>query len=197
MYTIIDKNNTYIDDTVTIGEGCIIHPNVMLIGNTVIGDNTTIYLGSYIKDSTIGKNNTIYTSYIMDSEIGDNNIIGPYIHIRPDNVIGNDNKLGSFVVLKNNEIGNNVRIPHLSYVGDTEVEDNVNIGAGVKTANQSIDKVKHRTLIKEGSFVGCNSVLVAPVTINKKSLIAAGSTITEDVPEGTLAIARCRQVNKE
>lgn len=196
MYQIIDKNTTYIGDSVVIGEGCIIYPGVMITGDSVIGENTVIYMGSCIEDSKIGKNNTIYTSYILSSTIGDNNIIGPYAHIRPGNQIGNNNKLCSFVVIKNNHIKNNVKIPHLSYIGDAFVEDGVNIGAGVKIANYD-GKNKHRTIIEENSFVGCNSVLVAPVTLHKNSFIAAGSVITMDVPENTLAIARERQINKE
>jgi len=196
MYRLIDEKTTYIGENVTIGEGCIIYPNVMIIGETVIGENTTIYLGSYIEDSTIGKGNTIYTSYIMNSTIGDNNLIGPYANVRPGNIIGNNNKVGAFVEVKKTEIKNNVQIPHLSCVNDSIVEDNVNIGAGVKIANWD-GKRYHTAVIKEDSFIGCNSVLVSPVTLHKKSFVAAGSTITDDVPENTLAIARERQINKE
>lgn len=194
MIQLIDPKNTYIDDSVKLGENCIIHPNVMIKGNTVIGDNTVIYMGSYIEDSIIGKNNTIYTSYIINSEIGDDNIIGPYANIRPGNHIANQNKIGSFVELKNNDIKNNIKIPHLSYVGDTSIDNHVNIGAGVKVANYD-GKEKYRTTIHENVFVGCNSVLVAPVTLCSGSYVAAGSVITNDVPENLLAIARERQIN--
>ena len=196
MYTIIDENSTYIEDTVQIGNGSVIYPNVMLVGNTIIGENTKIYVSSYIENSVIGNNNTVYTSYIIDSEFGDNNLIGPYAYILGGSVIENNNKIGSFVQIKNSAVKNGARIKHLSYVGDTIVEDNVNIGAGAQVANYD-GEVKHRTLIKEGVFVGCNAVLVAPVTLNKNSVVAAGSTITDEVPEGNLAIARCRQTNKE
>jgi len=196
VYTIIDEKNTYIDETVKIGEGCIIYPNVMIKGKTTIGDNTIIYMGSYIENSIIGKNNKIYTSYVIESVLGDGNQIGPYAYVRPGNKMEDDNKIGSFVEIKNSELKNHVKIPHLSYVGDTSIESNVNIGAGVKIANFD-GKKKHRTVIKEDSFIGCNAVLVAPVTLNKNSFIAAGSTITMDVPENTLAIARERQINKE
>lgn len=196
MYKIIDDATTYIDDTVVIGEGCIIYPNTTILGNTKIGNDTIIYPSSFIEDSIIGYNNIVYTSYIIKSEIGNNNIIGPYAHIRPGNKIKDNNKIGSFVEIKNSEVENNVKIPHLSYVGDSIVDSNVNIGAGVKVANYD-GKNKFKTFIQEGSFVGCNSVLVAPVTLHKRSFIAAGSTITKDVPEGALAIARERQINKE
>ena len=153
-------------------------------------------MGSYIEDSIIGKDNIIYTSYVIKSVIGDGNTIGPYAHIRAGNNIANQNKIGSFVELKNNEIKNNVKIPHLSYVGDASIENHVNIGAGVKVANYD-GKKKYRTLIRENVFVGCNSVLVAPVTLDSESYVAAGSVITENVPEHSLAIARQRQINKD
>ena len=196
MYKIIDKDTTYIDDNVVIGTGCIIYPNTTILGNTTIGDNTIIYPSSFIEDSTIGSNNIIYTSYILKSEIGNNNVVGPYAHVRPGNKINDNNKIGSFVEIKNSELDNHVKIPHLSYVGDSIVESNVNVGAGVKVANYD-GKNKFKTHIQEDTFIGCNAVLVAPVTLHKRSFIAAGSTITEDVPEGTLAIARERQINKE
>ncbi len=195
MSMLMDPKTTYIDDTVILGENCTIYPNVMIKGNSVIGKNTVIYMGSYIEDSIIGENNIIYTSYIMNSAIGDDNVIGPYAHIRAGNHIANKNKIGSFVELKNSDIKNNVKIPHLSYVGDTSVGNHVNIGAGVKVANYD-GKEKYRTVIHDKVFVGCNSVLVAPVTLSKESYIAAGSIITENVPEHSLAIARERQINK-
>jgi bifunctional UDP-N-acetylglucosamine pyrophosphorylase/glucosamine-1-phosphate N-acetyltransferase len=195
MYTIIDKNNTYIDDTVVIGEGCVIHPNVMLVGNTVIGENTTIYMGSYIENAIIGSFNKIYTSYIIDSKIGNRNTIGPYANIRAGNVMADHNRIGSFVEMKNNSIKNEVKIPHLSYIGDAIIDDEVNIGAGAIIAN-SDGKRKNQTFIKEGVFIGSNAVLVAPLLLHKKSFVAAGSVITKDVPENNLAIARGRQENK-
>lgn len=196
MYKIIDEKTTYIDESVVIGEGCVIYPNTTILGNTRIGDNTVIYPSSFIRDSIIGSNNTIYTSYVIESILGDNNIVGPYAHLRPGNRIQDNNKIGSFVEVKNSVLKSNVKIPHLSYIGDTTIEDRVNIGAGVKMADYD-GKNKFNTYIEEGSFVGCNSVLVAPITVHKNSLIAAGSVITEDVPENALAIARERQINKE
>lgn len=195
MYKVIKGQTTYIDDNVVINDGCIIYPNTTIMGNTIIGKNTVIYPNSYIEDSIIGDNNTIYTSYIIKSEIGDNNVVGPYAHIRPGNKINNNNKIGSFVEIKNSEVSDDVKIPHLSYVGDTIIERGVNIGAGVKIANFD-GKNKHKTYIEEDTFIGCNSVIIAPVTLHKRSIIAAGSTITKDVPEGALAIARERQINK-
>lgn len=193
---LIDERSTYIDEKVIIGEGTIIYPNVTIEGSTVIGNNCVIHNGSYIKDSTIGDNNTIYSSYVIESKIGNNNQIGPFANIRPNNNIKDNIKIGSFVELKNSIIESNTKIPHLSYVGDAEVGSNVNIGCGVITANYD-GKNKHKTIIEDHVFVGCNSNLIAPVTLHKNSLIAAGSTVTEDVNENALCIARARQVNKD
>lgn len=193
---LIDERSTYIDEKVIIGEGTIIYPNVTIEGSTVIGNNCVIHNGSYIKDSIIGDNNTIYSSYVIESKIGNNNQIGPFANIRPNNDIKDNIKIGSFVELKNSIIESNTKIPHLSYVGDAEVGSNVNIGCGVITANYD-GKNKHKTIIKDHVFVGCNSNLIAPVTLHKNSLIAAGSTVTEDVNENALCIARARQVNKD
>lgn len=200
MITIIDRNNTYIADTVKIGDNCVIYPNVFIEGNTTIGNNTIIYMNSYIKDSTIGSNNKIYTSYIMDSNVGNNNEIGPFAYLREHNKIGNNNRLGTFVELKENNIGNGNKIPHLSYVGNTDIKENVHIGCGAITANKKVgSKVGERenTIILDNSFIGCNVNLLAPITIGKNSVIAAGSTITDNVPDDALAIARNRQAIKE
>lgn len=193
---LIDENNTYIDSEVIIGEGTIIYPNVIIEGKTTIGTNCIIYAGSYINNSIIGNDNKIYHSYIMQSEIGNNNTIGPFSNVRENNKIKNNNKIGAFVELKANTINSNNKIPHLSYIGDSIIESNINIGCGVITANY--DGVnKHKTIIKDDSFIGCNVNLIAPVTIGENTLIAAGSTITEDVEDNSLAIARNRQTNKK
>ncbi len=200
MVTIIDSKNTYISETAKIGNNCIIYPNVVIEGNTVIGDNTIIYMSSYIKDSVIGKNNVIYTSYIIDSKIGDYNQIGPYANIRAGNNIGSNNRLGSFVEFKDSSIGNGNKIPHLSFVGNTIVKNNVHIGCGSITVNKKVNsKVGERetTIIEDNSFIGCNVNLLAPLKIGKESVIAAGSTITDNVPDNALAVARTRQTIKE
>lgn len=192
---IIDKKNTYIDKSVKIGKNTVIYPNVIIEGNTIIGSDCIIYPGCYIKNSNIANNNIIYTSYIIESFIGSNNTIGPYANIRANNKIKDNNKIGAFVELKNNTINNNTKIPHLSYIGDSEIGSGVNIGCGVITANY--DGVnKNKTIIEDKAFIGCNVNLVAPVKIGENSLIAAGSTITEDVEDHALAIARNRQTIK-
>lgn len=195
MIRYIDKNNTYIDSEVTIGDNTTIYPNVIIEGKSIIGENVIIHMGTYIKDSIIGDNTIIYNSQIKNSIIGKDNIIGPYAHIRENNNTGNNVKIGSFVELKNSIVKDNSKIPHLSYIGDAEIGENVNIGCGVITANYD-GKNKHKTIIKDKAFIGCNVNLIAPVTIEENSLVAAGSTITDDVPANALAIARSRQTNK-
>lgn len=196
MIKYIDKKNTYIDDSVQIGDGTIIYPNVMLEGNTKIGKNCIIHMGNYIKDTIIGDNCVVYSSFILESRIGKNCKIGPYSHIRPNNIISDNVKVGSFVELKNDKIAVGSKVPHLSYVGDTEIGKKVNIGAGTITANYD-GKNKFKTIIGDNAFVGSNSTLIAPVKVEEKALIAAGSTITNDVPKNNLAIARQRQENKD
>lgn len=200
MIKLIDSNNTYISDTVILGDNCVIYPNVIIEGNTIIGENTVIYMGSYIKDSIIGKDNVIYTSYIVNSELGDNNHIGPYANIRENNKIGNNNRLGSFVEFKDNTIGNGNKIPHLSFVGNSVVKNNVHIGCGVITVNKKVkSKIGERetTILDDNSFIGCNVNLLAPITVGKDSVVAAGSTIDHSVPARSLAISRSEQVIKE
>lgn len=200
MINIIDKNNTYIADSVKIGDNCTIYPNVVIEGDTIIGNNTIIYMGSYIKDSDIGDDNMIYTSYILNSKLGNNNQIGPYAYIREGNIIGNNNRLGSFVEFKENTIGNGNKIPHLSYVGNATVKDNVHMGCGSITVNKKVNSKtgeRENTILLDNSFIGCNVNLLAPVTIGKNAVVAAGSTITNDVPDNSLAIARERQTIKE
>lgn len=195
--TIIDINNTYIDEEVVIEEGTIIYPNTSIRGNSHIGKNNIIDMNSIIIDSTIGNNNKIISSHIENTEIGDNNVIGPFARLRGNAVIKNSVVIGNFVEVKNSIINDGVKSKHLSYLGDANIGYNVNIGGGTITANlNGKDKIKNKSTICDYAYIGANSVLVAPVTINKKGLIAAGSIITKDVEEYSLAIARSRQINK-
>ncbi len=196
MVKYIDKNNTYISEEVSIGIGVVIYPNVTIEGISIIGDNTIIYPGCFIKNSIIGSSCEIYNSHIIDSSIGDFTLVGPYANIHNKVKIGNKNKVGSFVEIKNTTTGNNTKIPHLSYIGDAVIGDGVNIGAGAITAN--FDGLnKNKTVIRDNSFIGCNVNLVAPVEIGENTLVAAGSTITKNVPANSLSIAREKQVNKK
>ena len=194
--TIIDPDSTYIDDSVKIGRDTVIYPNTYLEGGTVIGSNCTIGPNSRIIDSTVRNNVTVESSKVIESYIDDGTNVGPFAYLRPGSNLGKNVKIGDFVEVKKSIIGDNSKSSHLAYIGDAEVGKNVNIGCGVVFVNYD-GKKKHKTIVGDGAFVGSNSNLVAPVTIEKGGYVAAGSTITEDVKEGDLAIARARQVNKE
>lgn len=194
--TIIDPSNTYIEVDVEIGQDTIVYPGVMLHGNTKIGSECTIGMNTSITNSTIGNYTEIKSSTIIDSTVGENTTVGPYAYLRPKSNIGNNVKIGDFVEVKNATIEDNSKASHLSYIGDAHVGKDVNIGCGVVFVNYD-GKNKYKSIVKDGAFIGSNSNLVAPVTVDEKGYIATGSTITEDVPEGALAIARQRQVVKE
>ena len=194
--TIIDTNSTYIEADVQIGNDTIVYPGTMLRGNTIIGSNCIIGMNSNITNSKIGDYTEIENSTIIDSIVGENTNIGPYAYLRPNSNIGNNVKIGDFVEVKNATIEDNSKASHLSYIGDAHVGKDVNIGCGVVFVNYD-GKNKYKSVVKDGAFIGSNSNLVAPVTVEEKGFIATGSTITEDVPQGALAIARERQVVKE
>lgn len=194
--TLIDPNSTYIGADVTIGEDTIIYPGNVLEGNTYIGANSILYPNNRIVDSTLGDGVTSQSSVILESQVGDDANVGPFAYVRPGSHIGNNVKIGDFVEIKNSRIGKGTKISHLAYVGDADVGDNVNIGCGAIFVNYD-GYMKHRTNVGDNSFVGCNVNLVAPVTVEDNTFIAAGSTITDDVPEDALAIGRAKQVNKE
>jgi bifunctional UDP-N-acetylglucosamine pyrophosphorylase/glucosamine-1-phosphate N-acetyltransferase len=134
--------------------------------------------------------------YAHDCEVGDDAVVGPYVHLRPNTVLAKGVKIGNFVEVKNSQVGVGSKIPHLSYIGDTDMGDKVNIGSGTITVNYD-GKNKNRTKIEDGAFIGCNTNLVAPVTVGKGAYVAAGSTITKNVPADALGVARSRQSNIE
>lgn len=193
--TILDPKNTYIEAEVTIGMDTIIKPGTMLLGKTNIGENCVIGPNTEIIGSRIGNETIIKQSVVSNSEIGNEVNIGPFAHIRPDSQISDEVKIGNFVEIKKSKFGKGSKASHLSYIGDAEIGSNVNLGCGSITVNYD-GKNKYLTKVEDGAFVGCNSNLIAPVTIGKNSYIAAGSTITNDVPESALAIARERQIIK-
>lgn len=194
--TIRDPRNTYIDSGVTIGADTIIEPGTFLRGKTSIGQGCIIGPNSEIIDSWVGDNSRIWSSVVEESKVGENVRIGPFSHIRPDSVIEADASIGNFAEVKNSIIGQGSKVHHHSYLGDSSIGCGVNIGAGTVTVNYDGLK-KHRTVIEDNAFIGCNANLIAPVTIGKDAYVAAGSTITGDIPGGALGIARERQVNKE
>ncbi|MDZ5474331.1 bifunctional UDP-N-acetylglucosamine diphosphorylase/glucosamine-1-phosphate N-acetyltransferase GlmU [Bacillus sp. 31A1R] len=194
--TIIDPMNTYIGVDVKIGQDTIIYPGTSISGSTAIGENCEIGPNTEVKDCSIGDHTIIRQSVAHNSSIGNEVNIGPFAHIRPQSEIHDQVKIGNFVEIKKSIFGQGSKASHLSYIGDAEVGSDVNLGCGSITVNYD-GKNKYLTKIEDGVFVGCNSNLVAPVHIGKGAYIAAGSTITDDVPGEALSIARARQVNKE
>ena len=193
--TIIDPDSVTIDDTVKLETDVIIEPQTHVRGNTIIQTGSRIGPGSLIENSQIGKNVTVQFSVVSDSVVADRTRIGPYAHLRGHAKVGEQCRVGNFVELKNTEVGNRTNISHLSYIGDATLGDKVNIGAGTITANYDGVK-KHRTTIGDRTKTGANSVLVAPLTLGNDVTVAAGSTITDDIPDDSLAIARERQIIK-
>jgi len=195
--TIFRPETCVIDADVKVGPDTIIEPFVQLLGRTHVGADSRIRSYSVITDSTIGPGVTILNGVIMEeSHIEHGAVLGPYSRLRPGSHIGEHAKLGNFVETKKTRLGRGSKINHLSYVGDTEVGENVNIGAGTITCNYD-GVAKHKTIIEDGSFIGSDTTLVAPVKVGKGAYIGAASCITRDVPEDSLAIARGQQVVKE
>lgn len=193
--TFVDPDSVTVDDTVQLSPDVVIEPQTHLRGQTVIQSGSRIGPGSLIENSHIGENATILYSVISDSVIGANTRIGPFSHVRGHAEVGQGCRIGNFVELKNAEIGDRTNAAHLSYLGDATLGKRVNVGAGTITANYDGYK-KHRTQIGDYTKTGSNSVLVAPITVGQNVTIAAGSTVTEDVPDDCLVIARSRQVVK-
>ncbi|MDR2860465.1 MAG: bifunctional UDP-N-acetylglucosamine diphosphorylase/glucosamine-1-phosphate N-acetyltransferase GlmU [Elusimicrobiota bacterium] len=191
--SIIDTNTVYISEDAKIGMDTIIYPGAFIGKNVIIGKNCKIEGSSHIINSKIGNNVSIKYSYINGAKISDFVQIGPFSHIRPESILKENVKVGNFSETKKSIISKNSKVNHLSYIGDSEIGERVNIGAGTITCNYDGIR-KHRTVIESGSFIGSNVNFVAPVKIGKDSLIAAGSTITKDVPSGKLAIARSKQI---
>ena len=191
-----DPTSTYIDADVTISSGTKVLANTHLTGKTSIDENCTIGPNAQINDSSIGKNSKVINSVVDTSTIHENGNIGPFAHIRPGSELGEGVKVGSFAETKKSKIGKGSKVPHLAYVGDAELGENVNFSAGSITVNYD-GKEKHKTDIKDGAFIGSDVMLVAPVTIGEESMIGAGSVITKDVPAKALGIERNNQKNVE
>jgi len=194
--TIIDPNNTYIESGVEIARDTVIEPGAYLKGDTKIGEDVVIGSDSVIVDSEIADGVEIKQSVIEDAVVGKDSDVGPHSHLRKGSVLGEGVHIGNYVEVKKATIGDETKAGHHTYIGDAEVGKDVNIGCGVVFANYN-GKSKHQTIIGDYSFVGSNSNLVAPVEVGDKTFIAAGSTITDEIPEKALGIARARQVNKE
>ncbi|MCD8501012.1 MAG: bifunctional UDP-N-acetylglucosamine diphosphorylase/glucosamine-1-phosphate N-acetyltransferase GlmU [Bacillaceae bacterium] len=193
--TLIDPNNTYIDIDVCIGRDTVIYPGTVITGHTTIGENCSIGPNSELNNSLVGNDTIIKQSCVSDSEIGAEVAIGPFAHIRPLSKIDDRVRVGNFVEIKKSTFGKGSKASHLSYIGDAEIGEDVNLGCGSITVNYDGNN-KFLTRVEDGAFIGCNSNLIAPVHVGKGAYVAAGSTITEDVPGNSLAIARQRQTNK-
>ncbi|MDR2192340.1 MAG: bifunctional UDP-N-acetylglucosamine diphosphorylase/glucosamine-1-phosphate N-acetyltransferase GlmU [Endomicrobium sp.] len=190
--TVIAPNSVYVSSDAKIGQDSVLYPNVFIDSNVEIGKNCIIRGSSYIINSKIADNAEISYSYINGAVIGKNVKAGPFSHIRPHSVLKDGVKVGNFSEIKKSVVEKNAKINHLSYIGDAFIGQDVNIGAGAITCNYDGVK-KHATFIGAKSFIGSNVNFVAPVKVGKDVLVAAGSTITKDIPSGKLAIARARQ----
>ena len=194
--TIVDPATAYIGPDVTIAPDTTIHPNVYLEGRTRIGSGCEIQCGVRIVNSTLD-DGVFVNSYcvITDSTIGRGARLGPFAHIRPESQVGEDAHVGNFVELKKTRLGRGSKANHLAYLGDATIGEKVNVGAGTITCNYDGSR-KYPTVIEDGAFIGSDSQLIAPVTVGRGAYVAAGSSITEDVPPDSLGIARGKQVNK-
>ena len=192
--TLMDPDSTFVDSNVIVGRDTVIYPFTWLEGKTVVGEGCTLGPSSRFTDAKIGNSVTAHFVYAHECEIESGATMGPYVHIRPDSHISKDVKIGNFVEVKNSKIGAGSKLPHLQYIGDCDMGAGVNMGCGTITVNYD-GKQKFRTKIGNNAFVGCNSNLVAPVAVGDGAYVAAGSTITKDVPPEELAVARARQKN--
>ncbi len=195
--TIVNPEATYIDDAVSVGRDTVIDPGVSLLGETRVGRDCLIRPYCTITDSILGDRVTVRPCcVILESSVGSDAFLGPFANVRNGSVVEADCRIGNFVEVKNSHVGRGSKAQHLSYLGDAELGERVNVGAGTVTCNYDGER-KHPTCVADEVFIGSGSMLVAPVKIGSGAYVAAGSTITEDVPAGSLALGRARQVNKE
>jgi bifunctional UDP-N-acetylglucosamine pyrophosphorylase/glucosamine-1-phosphate N-acetyltransferase len=194
--TLRDPAAVYVDAGVRVGRDTVLLPGTVLIGRTAVGKGCVIGPHTEIRDSVLGNNVTVRHSVVSGSVLEDGVSVGPFAHLRPETLLRRGVRVGDFVEIKKSDIGSGSKIPHLSYVGDAEVGEDVNLGAGTIVVNYD-GRRKHTTRIGDRAFIGCNSNLVAPLSVGEGAFVAAGSTVTQDVPGGALAVARARQVNRE
>lgn len=194
--TIMDPASTYVDEDVKVGNDTVIYPQTWLEGTTEIGTDCVIGPSVRLTNVKVGNEVEMQFTYGHDCTVKNKVVMGPYVHLRPDAVLEDKVKIGNFVEVKNSHVGYGTKLPHLSYIGDSDIGSGVNIGCGCIMVNYD-GKTKHRTTIGNNAFIGCNSNLVAPVTIGDGAYVGAGSTITKEVPQDALAIARAKQKNIE
>lgn len=195
--TFIDPDNTYVEESVRLGKDVTIYPGVHLTGNTEVADGVIIENGSILKNCVIEKNAHILPYTVgEDAKVGENSVVGPFARLRPKAKIGHNCKVGNFIEINRSHLKDGVKASHLGYIGDAEIGEGTNIGAGTVICNYD-GKNKHPTNIGKNAFIGSNSTLVAPLIIGENSYVAGGSTIVNEVPKDTLAIGRAHQVNKD
>lgn len=192
--TVVDPLSTFVASTVKVGRDTVLLPGTMLEGETVIGEDCLVGPNTRMVDSTLGDGSSCQYSVILESVLEEEVNVGPFAYLRPGTLVRQGAKVGDFVELKKSVVGPGSKVPHLSYIGDTQIGAKVNIGAGTITCNYDGTN-KHQTVIEDGAFIGSNTNLVAPIRVGKRALVGAGSTLTEDVPEDGLALGRARQVN--
>lgn len=195
--TILDPDRVIIDDEVEVGKDTRLYPGVILEGRTVIGEGCVIHGNSRLKHSIVGNGVVVQDSCVfLEAVVEEGAVIGPFAHLRPGSLIHQKAKIGNFVELKQTEVGEGSKVNHLSYLGDTYIGRNVNVGAGTITCNYDGFR-KARTRIEDNVFIGSDVQLIAPVTIGEGALVAAGTTVTDNVPANALGISRVAQINKE
>lgn len=194
--TVMDTASVFVEKGVKVGQDTILYPFTWLQGDTVIGENCEVGPNVRMENVKMGNDCHLQFAYAHDCEVKNSVTAGPYVHLRPDTVVADKVKIGNFVEIKNSNVGEGSKLPHLQYIGDSDIGKNVNMGCGCITVNYD-SKFKHRTVIEDNAFVGCNSNLVAPVTVGAGSYVAAGSTITKEVPADALGVARGKQRNIE
>ncbi len=195
---VIDPESTYVEPTVRIGPGSVLYPGTFIKGLTTIGHSCVLEPNVFIKNTDIADACQIRAgSYLEDCSISEKAMIGPYARLRPETKIGKDAKVGNFVEMKKVNFGEGSKASHLTYLGDADIGKNVNVGCGTITCNYAANRKKYKTIIKDGVFVGSDTQFVAPVTIGEDAVIGSGSTITKDVPDRALAVARGKQFIKE
>lgn len=190
--TFLDIDTVFIDDGVKIGEGTVIEPCVQIRGKTEIGANCLIGQNSRIENSILSDEVKVLSSVVLESRIGSGTNVGPFAYLRPNSVVGRNCKIGDFVEVKNSTLGDGTKASHLTYIGDSDLGNDINLGCGVVFVNYDGTN-KYRSTIEDGAFIGCNTNLVSPVNVGKGAYIAAGTTVTKDVPEDALCVGRARQ----
>ncbi len=187
--TVYGAASLLIDYTVKVEQGAVLYPNNVLTGNTVIEKNAVLYPGNVVHDSTVGEGATLFYTVANAAAIQKNANVGPFAHLRAGTYVGENVRVGNFVEIKNSHLHSGVKAAHLTYVGDAEIGKSTNVGCGVVFANYN-GKIKQKTVIGERCFLGCNSNFIAPLTVGADCFVAAGTTVTEHVPNGSFVIGR-------